>query len=286
MKRERLAAAALALSAGLLGGCATWAKRGVYVRPPRKLSVAVLPARFAVRIRNLNEVEKVSSKERLSSAQEKESVRLKVSELSRFVTDSFAARLRDSYFFAPIDSAAVADAISALSLSTAARLDAPELESLGKALKADAFLRVTVLGYGRIKRRWMLLLLSEGMLEGVVQGVVVAEATGSAPAAMAVGGEEALQEASEDIGGVFLLDKIFTPVILKAELVSAKNGRVVWRWWALGDRNRKALKKLPKAERSKKSVRLRLVFEAARDKLVKDLEKAALKNELPPARAR
>jgi len=274
------------LSTGLLGGCATWAKRGVGVRPPRKLSVAVLPARFAVRIRNLKEVEDVPPKERLSPAQEKKAVHEKVAELSRFVTDSFAGRLKDSYFFTPADSAAVAGAMSALSLSTAARLGAPELKSLGKALKADAFLRVTVLGYGRIQRRWMFLLLGTGMVEGATQGIVVAEAAGSVPAALAVGGEEALQETVEDVGGVFLFDKFFTPVILKAELVSAKSGRVVWRWWALGDRNGKALKKLPKAERSKKSVRLRLVFEAARDKLVKDLEKAALKNELAPARVR
>ncbi|MDE2143132.1 MAG: hypothetical protein KGJ84_12050 [Elusimicrobia bacterium] len=242
------AGSGLLLIAVLASGCATWAKHGVELVAPRKLRVAVLPVRFEVKIRHLKEIETVPAGPAPSADAEASAVSSATAALSASMRDSFASALDQSYYF---------------SASTAT---------------ADVNLRVTVLGYGRIKRSWIFLLLGGGLVEGTVQGVAVAEAAGSVPAAIAVACEEVLQEVAVDVGGVFLLDRWFTPVVLKAELVSARDGRVIWRAWAWGDRDRKALKKLPSAERAKKEVRLGLVFDRARGDLMRKLTKAAARN--------
>jgi hypothetical protein len=241
--------ATLILCAALLAGCASWAERGVPIAPPRKLKVAVLPVSFGVRIRKMTDIETVPKGTRPPRGREEAEISSATAALSDAMRASFADGLDKSWYFRTVASTA----------------------------DADAVLRVTVLGYGRIKRSWVFLLLGSGMVEGAVQGVAVAEAAGSVPAAIGVAGEEALQETVEDVGGVFLFDRWFTPVFLKAELVSPK-GRVVWRGWAWGDRDRKGVKKLPQAGRRLKQKRLWLVFAKAETSLLRKLGKAAARN--------
>ncbi|MDE2290488.1 MAG: hypothetical protein KGL53_00285 [Elusimicrobia bacterium] len=241
----------LLLAAVFAAGCASWQRHGVSLLPPAKLRVAVPVPRFAVRIRRLRDVMSVPKGAEAGTPQE---IARSTEALAAAMQRSFEVRLSSSYFFTPVPTSAA----------------------------HDATLEVTVLGYGRIKRSWVWLLLGSGVVEATSQSVIVIEATGSAPAAMAVGAEEAAQELAEDVGGVFLFDRYFTPVVLKAELVSAKDGKVLWRRWALGTRDRKAFKKLPPAERAKKEERLRIVFRDARDALVRKLEKTALRNEPAP----
>jgi hypothetical protein len=232
-----------------LSGCATWAKKGVRLEAPRKVKVFVAPVDFAVRIRKLSDIETVPKGPRPPRAAEAAAISKSTAALSDAMRADFARDLERSYYFAVVPSSG----------------------------EADAVLRPTVLGYGRIKRSWVFLLLGSGLVEGTAQGVIVAEASGSVPAALGVAGEEVAQETAEDVGGVFLFDKWFTPVFLKAEL-DAQSGRRVWRGWAWGDRDRKGAKALPPAERAKKEVRLRLVFAKAERALLAKLSKAAAKN--------
>jgi hypothetical protein len=157
-------------------------------------------------------------------------------------------------------------------------LTAAQIEELGEILKAQAILVTKVAGYGKIKRKWLVYLIASGVVEGAVDGVLVA-AVGASPWVVAgVVAEEILQEAVTWGGGVFIFNRIFTPVILETELLSTTDGKVIWSDTAFARMNWKALKKLPEGERKKKEVRLQLTAQSAVEHLLKDLNKSAFRN--------
>lgn len=193
-------------------------------------------------------------------------------EMTQFLTE----KMSRSYFFSVIQTSA---AVSLVSLGPS--VSTTTWVSLGRSLKADAFLRVRVEGYGHIKRSWMIYLLGSGMIEGLVQGIAVSFAVGPHQQwiAAGVGAEEALQETVEWLGGAYLFDRFFTPVILKGELISAKTGKVFWKKTVMNTRDSADLKKLPKKDRAKKEFRLKVVADAALKDIARSAEKAAAKNE-------
>lgn len=123
---------------------------------------------------------------------------------------------------------------------------------LATALDADATLFVTVSGYGKIQRKWFYLLVGSGIVEGVAQGVAVGLVVDNPWVAVAVAAEEVLQETLTWGGGIYLFNRIYTPVILESELMSTADGETIWSDTAFSRVNRDGLKKLPEADRKKR----------------------------------
>jgi hypothetical protein len=266
----------LLLSCLVLSGCATWSQHGVDVRS-QSVRIAVLPVVNAVQIRNLGDI-RTLPKDRTSATNEGELV----AEEMRRVTTEIGAGIQDGLLrtnrFVVIPAAEVSAALASLAIQPSGRLTTNDVRRLAQQLHADVLLSTQVSGYGKIKRKWFLFLIGSGIVEGVVQGAIVYAAVGSEWAGVAIAAEEILQETLTWGGGVYLFDRIFTPVILESELASAADGTIIWNDTAFARINRAGLKKLSESERGKKEVRLRLTAEVAVADLLTDLNKSAAKN--------
>jgi len=270
----------------LSGGCATWSRHGVAL-DSRKVKVAVLPPQNAVPVRRLRDIRTVPSSPG-TSTNDQELIAHEMRGVMERIGDRIEKGVARSYFFQTVPRDSVSDAVRGLeSASGGSPPSADQLRELGRSLDADAVLIVTVSGYGKIKRKWFYALVGSGVAEGVVQGVLAAAVLDNIWAAAGVAAEEILQEALTWGGGTYLFNRIFTPVIIEADLVSVADGSTIWSHTSFARTNRKALKNIPKAERSKKEVRLKLTAERTADDLLESLDKSAFKNiryrELEPA---
>ena len=258
-------------------GCSHWAKQGVILTPPHKLNLAILPIQFSVKISKRKEIENVPKDEqKLSYKEEASLTQAKLETISQGMTRYIGNQLSQSYFFNVVSlDKAIPFANFQLPASTSAWQD------LSQSAGASIFLQIQVEGYGHIKKIWLAYLVGSGLAEGLVEGVAASFALGPKQQwiAASIGAEEALQETAEWLGGAYLLDRFFTPVILKARLINGHTGQVFWDETAMGTRAAADLKKFPKSERAKKQIRLKAVSQSALRKLAKDIEKAAAKNE-------
>jgi hypothetical protein len=120
---------------------------------------------------------------------------------------------------------------------------------------ADLLLAVDVSGYGHIKRRWIVLLFGSGVIEGITQGVVAADATGNPAIGIGVGAEEMASEGLTWIGGSWFWDKYFAPVTLEGRMWRVRDGRLIWHDIIFADNSDEiwsflAGKKLPKKQQA------------------------------------
>ncbi len=145
-------------------------------------------------------------------------------------------------------------------------------------MDVQALLITKLSGYGKIKKKWVAYMIGTGVVEGVVQGVLVATVVENDWLAVGLAAEEILQEIVVWGGGAFFFNNIFTPVILESKLISTTEGKVIWKQTAFAHINRKALKRFPKEERGKKELRLQMTTEKAEEQLIESLEKSAGKN--------
>lgn len=232
----------------------------------------------AVPIKRLSDIQTVPTDHTVSTNDQKLIQRAMFDAMDR-IERRIDCGLDRSYFFKTVPHEEVAN--------TAQRLGIPldehpiplsQLTMLGHSLDADAILIVTLSGYGKLKRKWLYWLIGSGVVEGVVQGVAAAAVVDNVWVAVGVAGEEILQEFLTWGGGAYFFNRIFTPVIIEAELVSTADGKTIWKHTAFARMHRKALKELPEAERGKKEIRLELTAERAIDDLLEDLDKKAFKN--------
>ena len=257
----------------LLSGCATWADHGVAARAPQPLRIAVLPVRDASEIKDLRDVESVTT----TSSEETQTglVKERMAAVTADITRALEARLSATPHFEVIPAAQVQQALAELSpppIATAP-LSPARAEQLGAALNAQALLHVDLAGYGKLKRSWLTFLIGTGMVEAVVQGLIVTRATSSSAAGLAVGLEEAVQELLTWGGGAYLIQRRFLPVILKGQLISTTDGEVVWSDTAIDTLDRKALETLPAEKRNDRATQLELTTERAINELTADLLK-------------
>ncbi|MDE2038680.1 MAG: hypothetical protein KGO96_10885 [Elusimicrobia bacterium] len=269
--------AACALLSLALGGCATWSRHGLAAKPPAKLRLAVAPIELAVSVKRLRDIESVPKGS--APADEKELARRGLEQAASELESDLERRLGASYFFEVAPDSDVRRALSSEGLaSSTAPWTARQARRLGRALGVQAVLLPTLSGYGKVKTRWVALLVGSGMIEGLAQGVAVAATLGNPWVAAGVGAEEAAQESVEWVGGAYLFDRFYTPVILEGRLVSVADGKIVWSATALEAGAGKAAKKLPKEERKLKQVRLRLTAARAADRLAQKLDRKAWAN--------
>lgn len=238
----------------------------------------MLPVRVAVAIKRLKEIRSVSKHEK-PPLDEKASIREEMRQAADAVTSDIEAGLAASYFFEVVPDSDVRKASQAAGLdaSTAAPTSA-QIEGLGKVVGAQAVLVTQLSGYGAIKKQWLFYLIGSGLAEGLAQGVAVAAVVSNPWAAVGIGAEEAAQETAEWAGGAFLFGKWYSPVILESRLVSATDGKIVWSGTSLESSNSKAVKALPKEDRGKRELRLRLTARKAAEDIVKKIDKKAWTN--------
>ena len=279
-----LAAGACALA---LSGCATWKKHGVAVQPPKRVRVAVLPVQGDVKIPELAKIETISPEmkaRKLSKADQQKLIAERMAENLSWMRGRLDERFDRTYIFEVVKDSEVSAALAGEGVAAGAdfwALKPPQIERLAKGLKADVLLRTKLEGYGAVKPVWVALLVGSGFVEGIVQGVIVVAAVHNTWAAIGVGAEEALQETVEWVGGAYFFNKIFIPVILRGELLSGSDGKVIASKTAMEIffRDQKALAAFPVKERGLTQTRLKVVAQKAVDDLGRYFEDKAFDNE-------
>lgn len=275
MKKNRLKILLL-LPLLAVGGCSAWSRHGVFLEPPRKLRVAVLPVECTVKIKKLKAIRSVSGPA-ADPGLEAEAVKVAVAYITEEISGVLETDLNNSYLFEAVPMERTRLVMKVLGLE-GADLSPRQVTELAGALNADVVLKSRLAGYGAIKKKWQLLMLASGLVEGVVQGVVAYKLLDNKGLAIFIAAEEFAQEAAVWVGGVYAFNKIFSPVILECELAGAEDGRTIWSKTAFTTLDRKALKKYPPKERDLKELRLKLTAERAAGEIVKSMQAKALKN--------
>jgi hypothetical protein len=191
------------LAALSLSSCASWAGHGAELTPPRKLRIAVLPVSEAVKIKKLEYVMSVSS----SAApipDETEAVERELLKAREAMTASIEAGLAGTYFFEVIPDTAVRAGLADMGVcASTCTPDGRQVLALGRELGADAVLSTALSGYGRVKNKWIMLLIGSGVIEGGVQGVIAAKLVHNTWIAVGVAAEEIAQEVVTWWGGAY-----------------------------------------------------------------------------------
>ena len=119
-----------------------------------------------------------------------------------------------------------AEALKSLGIKTADFSLKPEqIKKLRDVSFADAIMTNTLSGYGKIKKKWQVILLGSGFVEGIVFGAEIHLVTKSEELAIAGAIEEIVQEILKFGIGIGVFNKIFTPIILESKLISTKDGK-------------------------------------------------------------
>ena len=267
----------LYLLTSFLCGCATWSKHGVLPENNGKFRIAVAPFQSPLKIKKLKLIQTVPKD--FHPADEEILAQIQFRKIKEELSLSLEGKLNETGKFEIVPDTELAKAMTELNLSSPTeRLTHDELARIGKKLNVPAVLGVTIGGYGKVKTKWLFYIFGSGALEAIAQGLAAAALTSNPWVIAGVVGEEVLQESTVWGGGIYFFDRIFTPVILDANLISVFDRKSVWKDMPIATISFKALKKLPKEERKRKEVRLRLASEKALKKLAKVLDAAAKRN--------
>lgn len=208
-----------------LPGCATWSQHGVSVSDQAPLQIAVMPIATTVTVSRLSDIKTVE----LSPGGRDETAAIQ-QELSRAVGQldrQLAAELTTVANIAALSASPLADTDSTFRLLwEGGAQTTPLLRQLPTATQAVLLVRLA--GYGKIKGEWQTYLIGTGVAEGVIQGVLVAQAVSTPWAGVAVAAEEIAQEVLLWGGGARLFNSYYAPVTLEAKLVSVHDGAVLW----------------------------------------------------------
>ena len=258
-------------------GCVSWSKHNVLLEPPRKMRIAVLPAEVTVKINKLKNIRSIPPGNLL--ADEQVLIRKELNKVTEEINTSLERSLNNSYLFEAVSKQDVDLALSSLGIDTpASSLSAVQIKKLGKLLGVQAVMSVKLSGYGKIKKQWQVLLVCSGIAEGLIQGVLVKEALENESLALLVGGEEIIQEFITWVGGIYIFNNIFSPVILESKLASTSDGKVFWSKTSFSTIDRKAIKKYSKEEQKLKELRLKVTGETAVREILKALQEKAMNN--------
>jgi len=142
--------------------------------------------------------------------------------------------------------------------------------SWAKEKGADLVLAVDVSGYGKVERKWVLLMAGTGLVEGVAQGVATAGVTGNPVVGAGVAAEEIASESLTWLGGAWLWNKYLAPVTLEGRMWRVRDRRLIWHEIQFADSSNlfRLLfgKKSPKKEKA-----LAISLKQAEDDLFNDL---------------
>lgn len=133
------------------------------------------------------------------------------------------------------------------------------------------YLTITLSGYGSLNERWKKIFIGSGIIEGVVQGVVVGTATQNPWLGVAVAAEEFGQEYLTWNGIDWLMGETYAPVTLEGRLVSSKDSQIIWKDSSFITENSDELKSMSADERKNKDMQLQASLHKAEKELVSSL---------------
>ncbi|MDH5525813.1 MAG: hypothetical protein OEY97_00720 [Nitrospirota bacterium] len=261
------------LAAVLLSGCAGWSGHGV-TPEAGEFHIVLLPARVTAQVGKLSELteppappDDTSSAPIASPSANEAAIQAELAAAAARITGLLAARLDASpalrVWVAPTDR-----------LTDASGHALPPAE-VARAVGAAAALELDISGYGKLKPRWVTLLLAKGAVEATLHAVVAWQVLDNPWAAAALFVEELAVETLTWGGSAKLFNAHYSPVILEARLRSASDGKTVWSDMVVVPTDRKALKRRPEVERKRREVQLEVTSERAVRRLAKGLEKTA-----------
>jgi len=257
---------------------AGWSEHGVNLNPPNKIKIAILPTVCNVRIKKLKNIKDVSEL-KIDKEIEEKLIRTELDKVTKEITGYIKDKLNNSYFFEVVPESQTAEALKSLGITTADFSLKPEqIKKLGEISFADAIMTNTLSGYGKIKKKWQVILLGSGFVEGIVFGAEIHLVTKSEELAIAGAIEEIVQEILKFGIGIGVFNKIFTPIILESKLISTKDGKKIWSKTAFTTVDKKTLKKFPEKDRKNKELRLKVTLEKSIETIIKNLNKKASKN--------
>ncbi|MBI5137616.1 MAG: hypothetical protein HZA24_09850 [Nitrospirae bacterium] len=261
-----MAALPLFAAALLVAGCATWSAHGVGGTGVERLEVAVLPVRPTAHVRHLADIADAPAPD---GADERALIDAELAAAAAHLDGVLHPLLADQPELAPVSPDRVRAALPE------APPDDAGAAAIGRRLGVPAVLRTELSGYGRLKGRWVAILIGTGVVEGVAQGIVAVRLTDNRWLGLGLLLEEIAQEVLTWGGGAYLFNAHYAPVTLEVRLIASADGHAIWHDTILVGINRKALKVLPEAERKRRSVQLRVTAERAAGHLAGALGKAA-----------
>ena len=261
-----------------LNGCATWSKHHVLPQDNNKYRIAVVPIQSDLKIRKLKYIQSLP-KDFVHPPNEEMLVQELFQKAKQDMTLSLENKLNETKRFEVLPDTEVEKAISELNLSSDTRkMTKNDLARLGERLNVPVVLHISIGGYGKVKTKWLFYIFGSGGIEAITQGLAAAAITSNPWVIAGIVGEEILQETTVWGGGIYFFNRIFTPVILDARMISVFDKKLIWNETSMATINFKALKKLSKQERKRKETRLYLTSEKALEKLTKVLDAAAKRN--------
>jgi len=253
-----------------LAACAVHTPYPLGIKGNPHVIIAVTPAVASAQVSSLSDIRSMSKSDTKNNEQAQiretlEKVRLNVDAYMRNWTDQReGVRMQRSAH--PMDE------------------DKVEL-SWAKKRGADLVLAVDVSGYGRVKRRWVLLMAGTGLIEAVAQGVATAGVTGNPVIGAGVAVEEIASESLTWLGGAWLWNKYLAPVTLEGRMWRVCDGKLIWHEVQFADSsNLFGLlfgKKQPKKEKA-----LAMSLKKAEDDLFSDLGRYIDRQILHPGKGR
>jgi hypothetical protein len=243
----------------LTTACASGSAHGIRASKAQPLRIAILPATATVPIHHPGDEEQAM-------------IQKYMAEVTTTLTRALGDRMASTGRFQIVPEAEVEHGLAGQ--CDVEEIPVVRLAVIGRTVGAQAVLRVELSGYGHIKRRWLAYLIGTGVAEGVAQGAIATSVT-TIWVGLAVAAEEITSEVLTWGGGACLFNAHYAPITLEAELIDSRDGDRLWHKVTFVAIDRKALKKIPKEERARKEVQLRLTLARAERKLVASLVKAA-----------
>lgn len=241
----------------LTAGCAVQAPYPLGIQGKPHVTIAIEPASISAPVKQLADIESPRHADREESNerrlhQDLETIRSKADASAK-------TRLSQRRYVRSLNIAESTSLVATISRA--------------KAQGADLLLAIDISGYGQIKRKWILLLFGSGVIEGLTQGLAVADATGNPMLGAGVGAEEVASEGLTWIGGSWFWGKYFAPVTIEGRMWRVRDGRLIWRDIRYADNSEViwkliAGKKLPKKEQA-----LTASMKEAEEELVGDLDR-------------
>lgn len=150
----------------------------------------------------------------------------------------------------------------------------PSCQELTATLPNSAttlYLTITLSGYGSLNERWKKIFIGSGIIEGVVQGVVVGSATQNPWLGVAVAAEEFGQEYLTWNGIDWLMGETYAPVTLEGKLVSSKDSQIIWKDSSFITENSDELKNMSEDDKKNKESQLKASLHKAEKELISSL---------------
>ena len=273
------------LCAGLFSGCATWAQHGVIAEDNNKFRIAVLPIEITAEIGEISDITtlppETTSPETTSPPEivdKNALIQAQMKVVGEQLTRDLNARLSESKYIEiiPIESS---EGVASILTSTAPRAwSNEEFDQFKIGRDVQAVLLVRLVGYGKLKKKWLTYLIGIGVGEAVVQGVLAAKLVGNPSVGIAFAVVEIGQEILVWGGGSYLFNKLYAPVTLEVQLISTLDGKPIWDETVFVSVDKKAIEALPEEDQKKKEIQLNLTAKKALNELSSNLDKAAKSN--------